>query len=117
MNVKVVWLACAMLLAVAAFATAADLPATAQMSPLASGESCAAAPMAALDLPGVAPQAEFLTAGQCGTCSTTVCQGARIGNYCQISFNQSGTCQNVYGNICTGGGGINKCQCWSGPLP
>jgi hypothetical protein len=114
MNVKVSWLICAALLAVAAFGTAAELP---PMSPLTSGGSCGASPLAALDLPGLTPQVTPLLTGACGTCSTPVCQGARIGTGCQISWDQTGTCQNVLGNICSGGGGINKCQCWNGPLP
>lgn len=119
MNVKAVWLICAVLLAVAAFGAAAELPQTSQMSPLTSGGRCGASPLAVFDLPGLTPQATPLLAGACGTCSTTACQGARIGTGCQISFDRAGTCQNVFGNICSGGGGggINMCQCWNGPLP
>src|SRR5882672_5432441 len=65
---------------------------------------------------GLTP-APALKTGNCGPCSLSPCAGATIGNFCQIGT-RHGTCQNVYGEICTGStSGINKCQCWSGPLP
>ncbi len=60
--------------------------------------------------------APFLKAGTCGPCSLSPCVGATNGvTVCQLGRTGWGHCQDVYGDICTGG--TLKCQCWSGPLP
>jgi hypothetical protein len=66
---------------------------------------------------GLTPAPVLKSGGPCGPCSLSPCVGATIGNFCQVGTRR-GTCQNVYGDICTGSGTItNKCQCWNGPLP
>ena len=53
-----------------------------------------------------------------GTCSTDGCANATIGQICHYGRfgSQTGTCQNVLGNLCSGTF-LSACQCWSGPLP
>jgi hypothetical protein len=56
-----------------------------------------------------------LKAGTCGPCSLSPCVGATNGVTACSLGTRLGRCQDVYGDICTGG--TLKCQCWSGPLP
>jgi len=102
----------AALLCLGAAANAAAPAAVAVDSPAA----CAAS-LSTLDgaLPGVTPQVTFLAA-TCGSCSTSPCQNVPLHTGCYIGINRGfGTCQNVYGNFCSGI--QSQCQCWNGPLP
>ena len=58
------------------------------------------------------------TSATCGACSLNGCAGAFIGQVCHYGRfgSQTGSCQNVYGNDCSGTF-TPACQCWSGPLP
>jgi hypothetical protein len=71
------------------------------------------------ELSGSTP-APLLKAGfVCGACSLNGCAGHTGGTFgasCQISITRRGTCQNVYGDVCTEDN-LLKCQCWNGPLP
>jgi hypothetical protein len=65
-------------------------------------------------LTGVVPAPIPLTA-ECGSCSTSPCAGANMGELCGFSGGQYGYCQSPTGTRCTTG--RLMCQCWYGPLP
>ena len=96
-------------------------PATQQISPAAGASPSTASFLCSLNK-SVAPEktagltpSPVLTAGTCGACSLSPCVGATNGvTFCSLGT-RSGRCQDVYGDVCTGG--TLKCQCWSGPLP
>jgi hypothetical protein len=96
-------------------------PAVSQAAPAVDASPSTASFLCSLNQ-SVAPEkaaglnpAPVLKAGTCGPCSLSPCVGATNGvTFCSLGT-RLGRCQDVYGDICTGG--TLKCQCWSGPLP
>jgi hypothetical protein len=75
----------------------------------AAAPGCPNQPAVESAVPAPAPAA--LAFVRCGPCSDIRCV-AGSGHFCPSGY----TCQNVLGNICSGGTG-GDCSCWKGPLP
>lgn len=92
---------------------------TGNADPATASFLCGLGQKAVPELSGSTP-APLLKAGfVCGVCSLNGCAGHTGGTFgasCQISITRRGTCQNVYGDVCTQDNHL-KCQCWNGPLP
>ncbi len=87
--------------------------------PAAASFLCELSQKATPELAGSTPAPLLKTGFVCGACSLNGCAGrtgGSAGAACQISITRTGKCQNVYGDICAEDH-LQKCQCWSGPLP
>lgn len=111
MNLRAMFLAFVALLLIAPLASADQTsvpPAEALAASIFSAP--ASADCAEGELSWLAPSPR--QAGLCGSCSQTICQGKRFGQFCKFQGGQYYYCQPAY-IVCD----PDDCQCWTGPLP
>jgi hypothetical protein len=105
-------------LALTPAAFAAQPNATSAVESPAQPEAGCATATQTIDFLKLTPSSPVAMFATCGACSLNGCAGAKIGQICHYGRfgSQTGSCQNVYGNECSGTF-TPACQCWSGPLP
>lgn len=80
---------------------------------------CGLSQRAVPELSGSTPAPLLKADFVCGACSLNGCAGHTggiNGAGCIVSYIKQGTCQNVYGDVCTQDN-LLMCQCWNGPQP